>query len=191
MKDNCGCDSAKKASGQIPYIKRDFYLLLVMGRFQDILVLCIFTVISEDWLIHETPLCSAESKGEDQEGKSHFHISFRKLAHTLNPKRESTRKESHVFTFFWKTGSQKPFLFIHENQKGKTIRKETPRFGKVACAAYHFRWFAKSWLCAQSEAHSRMLEWLPHLEHLGKMGRNSHPPSHDPMFPLAPQCQSQ
>jgi hypothetical protein len=49
-------------------------------------------------------------------------------------------------------------LFIHENQKGNTTRKETPRFGKVACAAYHFRWFAKSWLCAHSEAHSRMLE---------------------------------
>ncbi len=160
-------------------------------------MLCIFTFISEDWLIHETPFCSTESKGEDQEEKSHFHISTQKLAHTLNPFCSSEPKGSPLgrkamFShFFWKTGSQKPFLFIHENQKGKTTRKETPRFGKVACAAYHFRWFAKSWLCAHSEAHSRMLEWLPHLEHLGKMGRNSHPPSHDPMFPLAPQCQNQ
>jgi hypothetical protein len=77
VKDNCGCNSEKKASGQIPHIKRVFYLLLVMGRFQDFLVLCIFTFISEDWLIHETPFVL-----QNQKGKS--------------------RKESHIFTFLLK-----------------------------------------------------------------------------------------
>jgi hypothetical protein len=87
VKDNCGCNSAKKASGQILHIKRDFYLLLVMGRFQDCLVLCIFTFISEDWLIHETPFVPQNQKGK-------------------------TRKESHIFTFLLENWLTKT-LFVH------------------------------------------------------------------------------